>query len=44
MLLGSMGVDIHWTSKGAAYVTPMAGVLLLCGVVVLGFRLRRDKD
>jgi hypothetical protein len=34
VLLGSMGMDIHWTSKAAFYVAMTCGILLLCGCVI----------
>jgi hypothetical protein len=40
VLLGSMGIDIHWTSKGASYIAMTCSVLLLCACVVAGVQLR----
>jgi hypothetical protein len=42
VLLGSMGMDIHWTSKGASYVAITCSVLLLGACVVAGVKLRND--
>jgi hypothetical protein len=42
VLLGSMGMDIHWTSKAASYVAIMCSVLLLCACVATGFQLRKS--
>jgi hypothetical protein len=39
VLLGSMGMDIHWTSKAAFYVAITSPVLLLCTCVATGIRL-----
>ncbi len=42
VLLGSMGMDIHWTSKGPFYVTATSGVLILCACVMAGVHLRKN--
>jgi hypothetical protein len=43
VLLGSMGMDIHWTSsKAAFYVAMTCSILLLCGRVMAGIRLRKS--
>ena len=42
VLLGSMGMDIHWTSRGTFYVAAMRSVLILCTCVVAGVHLRRS--
>ena len=42
VLLGSMGMDIHWTSKGAFYVAITCSIVLLCGCVMAGIRLRKS--
>jgi hypothetical protein len=42
VLLGSMGMDIHWTSKAAFYVAITCSIPLLCGCVMAGIRLRKS--
>jgi hypothetical protein len=42
VLLGSMGMDIHWTSKAAFYVAMTCSIVLFCGCVMAGIRLRRS--
>ena len=44
VLLGSMGMDIHWTSPRDAYFGWTCIVLIVCGCVVGGVRLRRIKS
>jgi hypothetical protein len=43
ILLGSVGMDIHWTSKAAFYVAITSLVLLLCACVATGIRLRKSS-
>jgi hypothetical protein len=43
-LLGSMGMDIHWTSARDAYFGWTCIALIVCGCVVGGIRLRRRKS
>ena len=42
VLLGSMGMDIRWTSRGTFYVAAMCSVLILCTCVATGVHLRRS--
>jgi uncharacterized membrane protein len=42
VLLGSMGMDIHWTSETASYVTIGCSILALCACVMAGIQLRRS--
>jgi hypothetical protein len=42
VLLGSMGVDIHWTSKGTSYVAIACFILALCACVMAGVHLRKN--
>jgi uncharacterized integral membrane protein len=42
VLLGSMGMDIHWTSKMPFYVAAIFGVLIIFVSVISGVRLRRS--
>jgi hypothetical protein len=42
VLLGSMGMDIHWTSKMASYVTTGCSIVALCACVIAGIHLRRN--
>jgi hypothetical protein len=42
ILLGSMGMDIHWTSKGRFYVTTACTFLTLCACIIAGVHLRRS--
>ena len=42
VLLGSMGMDIHWNSRGTFYVATTCCVLILCACVVAGVHLRRS--
>ena len=42
VLLGSMGVDIHWTSKGASYIAMAFSIFALCACVMAGVHLRRN--
>ena len=41
VFLGSMGTDIHWASKTAAYATITFIALLISACVALGLRLRK---
>jgi hypothetical protein len=41
-LLGSMGMDIHWNSRGTVYVATTCSVLILCACVVAGIHLRKS--
>jgi hypothetical protein len=44
VLLGSMGsmwMDIHWTSKEAPYIAATCVVLLVCACVAAGLKLRK---
>jgi peptidoglycan/LPS O-acetylase OafA/YrhL len=41
VLLGSMGMDIHWTSDEAPYVAATCAVLLVCACVAAGLKLRK---
>jgi len=41
VLLGSMGVDVHWTSKEAPYVITTCVVLLVCACAAAGLKLRK---
>jgi hypothetical protein len=42
VLLGSMGVDIHWTSKGASNIAMAFSIFALCACVMAGVHLRRN--
>jgi hypothetical protein len=42
VLLGSMGMDIHWTSKGASCITIACSIFALGACVMAGVRLRRN--
>ena len=42
VLLGSMGMDIHWNSRWTFYVATTCSVLILCACVVAGVHLRRS--
>jgi hypothetical protein len=42
VLLGAMGMDIHWNSRGTFYVATTCSVLILCACVVAGVHLRRS--
>jgi hypothetical protein len=42
VLLGSMGMDIHWTSRVNSYVTIGCSVLALCACVMAGIHLWRN--
>jgi hypothetical protein len=41
VLLGSMGMDIHWASKEAPYVGAPCVVLFVCACVAAGLKLRK---
>jgi hypothetical protein len=41
VLLGSMGMDIHWNSRGTFYVATTCSVLILCACVVAGVSLTK---
>jgi hypothetical protein len=41
ILLWSMGMDIHWTSRRASYVASTCSVLFLCACLVAGVKLRK---
>jgi hypothetical protein len=41
VLLGSLGMDIHFTSKAAAYIGISCFMVAMCGCVFAGIRLRR---
>jgi hypothetical protein len=41
VLLGSMGMDVHWTSKEALYIAATCVVLLVCACVAAGLKLRK---
>jgi fatty acid desaturase len=41
ILLGSMGMDIHFNSKAVSYVAIAFTILILIAFVAVGFRLRR---
>ena len=43
ILLGSMGMDIHWTSKAASEVTISSAVLVLCACVAGGICLCKSS-
>jgi hypothetical protein len=42
VLLGSMGMDIHWNSRGTFYVATTCRVLILYACAVAGVHLRRS--
>jgi hypothetical protein len=42
ILFGSLGMDIHWTSKLSFYLTMTCAVLILCICVATGIHLRRS--
>jgi len=42
VLLGSMGMDIHWTSKRASYIAMAFSIFVLCACVMAGVHLRRN--
>jgi hypothetical protein len=45
ILLGSLGVDIHWNaSRASGYAVAFCIVLLLCVSLFVGWRLLRYKD
>ena len=45
VLLGSMGMDVRWTSKEAPYIAATCVVLLVCACVAAGSQIaKRDKD
>jgi hypothetical protein len=44
VLQGSMGVDVHWTSKEAPYVITTWVVLLVCVCVAAGLKLRKGTN
>jgi hypothetical protein len=41
VLLGSMGMDVHWTSKEAPYIAATSVLLLGCACVAVGLKLRK---
>jgi heme/copper-type cytochrome/quinol oxidase subunit 1 len=41
VLLGSFGVDVHWTSKEAPYVVTTCVVLVVCSCLAAGLKLRK---
>jgi hypothetical protein len=41
ILLGSMGMEIHFSSKAVSYVAMASTILILIACVAVGFRLRR---
>ena len=43
VLLGSMGMDIRWTSKKAPYVAATFAVLLGCACMAAGLKLRKGQ-
>lgn len=43
VLLGSMGMDIHWQSKAMFIMTVSALVASLVGCIALGFKLRENR-
>jgi hypothetical protein len=40
-LLGSMGMDVHWTSKEAPYIAATCVALLVCVCLAAGLKLRK---
>jgi hypothetical protein len=45
ILLGSLGVDIHWNaSRASGYAAAFCVVLLLCVSIFVGWRLLRYRD
>ena len=44
VLLGTVGMDIHWNSRGTFYVATTCSVLILCACVLTGVHLRRSQE
>jgi hypothetical protein len=44
VMLGAMGMDVHWTSKRDAYIGWTCIALIVCTCIVVGLRLRRIKS
>jgi hypothetical protein len=42
--LGSMGMDVHWTSKEAPYIAGTCVVLLVCACMAAGLNLRQGTE
>jgi hypothetical protein len=41
VLLGSMGMEVHWTSEASPYIVATCVVLLACACVAAGLKLRK---
>jgi hypothetical protein len=41
ILLGSMGMDIHFTSKAASYLAMASTILILIACLAVGLRLQK---
>lgn len=44
VLMGSLGMDIHWASKTPLFVAASGAGVLLCACVVVGIRLRKAES
>ena len=44
VLLGSMGMDVHWTSKEAPYIAGTCVTLLVCACMAAGLKLRQGTE
>jgi hypothetical protein len=44
VLLGSMGIDIHWTSKKSPYIVAICLVMFLGACLAVGRKLRKSAE
>ena len=44
VILGSLGMDIHWTSRSAAYIAGFALIVSLIACVAFGVTLLRQRQ